>query len=133
MSDVLTIVLPLLLLGAAFVIATRFERKIPTRLKVYRFHAILYPIVTVLGLTVTVCMGWSPNLDWWINDAIVHLELVFGISGVALCLALTPAVWWMEHHPDLINVWRIGRLTVNTLIWAPYGMTGALLLYLETA
>ena len=59
MGDVLTVVLPMLLVGVAFAVAARFEQRIPTRLRVYRFHAIAYPVVTVLGLAIATLMGLS--------------------------------------------------------------------------
>ena len=93
MGDALTIVLPLLLVGVAFAVAARFAQRIPTRLRVYRFHAITYPVVTVLGLATAMLMGLSSSFDWWVDDATVYLELIFGISGVVLCVVLAPVVW----------------------------------------
>ena len=132
MHDVLTVVLPLLLVWIAFAVAARFEQKLPTRLRVYRFHAITYPVVTVLGLAAVTLSGLSSNLDWWIDDATVHLELLFGISGVVVCIVLAPVVWWLERRPDLTKAWRIGRMTVSTLTLVPYVLiVGILLFYRE--
>ena len=130
--DVLTIVLPLLLVGMGYGVAARFERRIPTRLRVYRWHAITYPVITVLGLATAALMGASSTLAWWIDDSTVYLELLFGISGVVLCAVLAPVVRWLEQRPDRTNAWRIGRLTVSALTLAPYALiAGILLLYRE--
>ena len=132
MGDVLTVVIPLLLVGVAFAVAARFEQRIPTRLRIYRFHAITYPVVTVLGLAAATLMGLSSSLDWWINDATVYLELLFGISGVVLCLVLAPVVWWLERRPDQTKAHRIGRMIVSTLTCIPYVLVvGILLFYRE--
>jgi hypothetical protein len=103
-----------------------------TRLSIYRFHAIAYPVLTVLGLTVAMLMGLSSSVDWWVDDATVYLELLCGISGVAVCLVLAPVVWWLERRPDQQKTWRIGRMIVSTLTLAPYLLIiGMLLLYRE--
>ena len=132
MGDVLTIVLPLLLVGVAFAVAASFERRIPTRLSVYRFHAIAYSVVTIFGLAVLTLMRLSLSLDWWVDDATVYLELLFGISGVVLCAVLAPVVWWLEHRPGPPKARRIGGIMVSTLTLAPYFLiAGVLLFYRE--
>ena len=125
----LTSVLPLLMVGVSFAAASRLERRIPTRLSVYRFHAIAYPIVTVLGLVTVALMGLSPSVDWWVDDAAVYLELMFGISGVALCIMLVPIVWWLERGSDLSNAWRIGRMAVSTVTLLPYIIIAGIMLF----
>jgi len=125
----LSAILPLLLVGVAFAVAARFEQRIPTRLRVYRFHAIAYPALTVLGLAAAAVMRLSSGVDWLINDAAVYLELLFGISGVVVCLVLAPVVWWLERRPGLTNAWRIGRMMVSTLTLVPYVLVAGVLLF----
>ena len=129
MNDVLTVVLPLLLVGMAFAVAARFEQRIPTRLRVYRFHAIAYPVLAVLGLATAKLMGLSSSFDWWIDDATVYLELIFGISGVILCVMLAPVVWWLERRADLTKARRIGYVVVNALMLLPYILIAGIMLF----
>ena len=129
MDAAMTIMLPLLLVGIAFGVAARFEQRIPTRLRVYRFHAIAYPVVAVLGLAVALLMGLSPSLDWWVDDATVYLDLLFGILGVVLCAVLAPVVWWLERRPGLPNARRLGGIIVSTLALAPYFLIAGILLF----
>jgi hypothetical protein len=119
MGDVLTVVLPLLAVGVAFIVALGLQQRIPTMLKVYRIHAIAYPVVTVLGLATAALMGLSSSFDWWVNDAAVYLTLQFGISGVVVCTALAPVVWWWEHQSDLAKARRVGRIAINSVALLP--------------
>jgi len=86
-------------------------------------------VLTILGLAVVTFMGLSPGFDWWVDDATVYLELLFGISGVVLCVVLAPAVWWLERRADLTRARRIGRMTVSTLTLVPYVLIVGLLLF----
>ena len=132
MEAALTIVLPLLLVGVAFAAAVRFERRIPTRWRIYRFHTIAYPAVAILGLTAAALMRLSSDLDWWIDDATLYLALFFGISGTALCAVLAPVVWWWDRRPELTSASRTGRLAVSVLTLLPYALVaGIVLLYRE--
>ena len=125
----MTVVLPLLLVGIAFAVAARFHERIPTRLKIYRFHAIAYPLVTILGLAAVAMMRLSPSLDWWVDDSTVFLELLFGISGSVLCILLVPVVGWLGRRPDPTKTLQIGRGLVSTLTLAPYFLIAGILLF----
>ena len=125
----LTVVIPLLLVGVAFTVAACFEQKIPTRLRIYRFHAIVYPGVMILGLVMAYFMKLWRALGWWVDDATLYLELLFGISGVVLCVVLTPVVWWLERRPDQTTAHRIGRMTVSALTFVPYFLIAGILLF----
>ncbi len=128
-SDVLTFVVPLLLVGIGFGAAARFGRRIPTRLGVYRFHVVAYLVIAALGLASAKLMNLSQHIDWWIDDAAVSLALLFSISGVVLCLVLAPVVWWLERRPVLTKTWRIGAVMINTLTCMPYLLIVGLLLF----
>ena len=129
MGDAVTVVLPLLPVGVAFAVAGRFEQRIPTRLRVYRFHAIMYPVVAILGLVAAKLMGVSPSVDWWMNDATIYLELIFGSVGVVLCLILAPAVLWLERRSAMTTIWRSGRVAVTLVTLIPYMLTAGILLF----
>ena len=79
-GDMATLVLPLLLLAIAILIAARFARRIPTRLGIYRFHMLLYPAVVIFGFILWHLMGNFHEVDWWVNDGTLILELIFGAA-----------------------------------------------------
>ena len=128
-GDVLTIVLALLPVMLAFIGAARFGYKIPTRLKVYRFHTILYPGTVALSLLASALMKVSTDIDWWLNDATILLNLIFGITGVVVCVMLAPGVWWLERQPDSAKAWRIGRPALTTVTVLPYLLIFLILLF----
>ena len=125
----MSIALPLLLVGVAFAVAACFERQIPTGLRVYRLHVIAYPVVAVLGFAAAVLMSLSSSIDRWLDDATVHLELLFGIAGVVLCLVLAPVLWWVERQPELTGRWRVGRIAVSLVTLAPYVLIAGIVLF----
>ena len=128
-GDMATVVLPLLLVAVAFLIAARFARRIPTRLGIYRFHMLMYPVVVILGFILWYLMENFHEVDWWVDDATVMLELFFGVLGTLLCLLFVPVVWWIERHPDAPRIWQIGRVAVTTVSLLPYGFILAILLF----
>ena len=128
-ADAAAAVLPLLIVVVAFVSAARFEQRIPTRLRIYRFHAIVYLGLMVLGLVLVHFMGLSPELDWWVDDALIYLALVFSISGTVLCLLLAPAVWLLERRSDTTRGWRVGRAAVSTATLVPYFFIVAIVVF----
>ncbi|GEM_PF-3889919 len=128
----LTIVLALIPVALAFMGASRFGYRIPTRLRFYRFHTILYLGMVIWGLLASVLMKLSSYIDLWLDDATILLELVFGIVGVIVCVMLAPGVWWLERQPDSVKASKIGRLVLTTMTTLPYFLIlGIILFYHE--
>jgi len=129
---VLTIVLALIPVALAFIGASRFGYRIPTRSRFYRFHTILYLGTVIWGLLASALMKLSSYIDWWLDDATIFLELVFGIVGAIVCVMVAPGVWWLERQPDSVKASKIGRLVLTTITTLPYFLIlGVILFYHE--
>ena len=129
MSDILSTALSSLLFVMTAVVCTAsWERKIPTRLRLYRFHLIFYPCLIVVGLVVTILIKLFPTFDWWVNEATLFLLLGLGIVGSVLCVGLAPFVWWLERRTDLMTL-RVGKILILVAIFIPYFVIGSLLIF----
>ena len=77
-------------------------------------------------------MGVSTEIDWWLNDGAILLELLFGIAGVVLCVVLAPGAWWLERHLDSAKAWRVGSGLITAATLMPYLLVlGILFFYRE--
>ena len=85
--------------------------------------------MTILGVVMICLMKLFPIVDWWVDDGMIFLELLFAFTGVALCTVLIPAVRWLERQSSSTNVRQFVHGMITTVILLPYFLIGGILLF----
>ena len=123
---------PLVISAVAMMMAYRLHRRVPWGPGIYRFHALLYLLMVALSLGVVGFMRVSQAVDWWIDDATLFLTLLFGASGLVLCIVFVPMVWWCGRRTISRRTRRVTEAIVTIMSVVPYFLlAGVLLFYRE--
>ena len=126
------LLIPLSIPIAAFAIAYRFRGKVPWGSSIYRLHTLVYLLVVTLSLGVMGLIRASRELDWWVNDGAMFLILLFGTSGLMLCVLSVPITWWGSRRATSAGARAITQAIATIVSIVPYFLlAGVLLFYRE--
>ena len=120
---------PLVISAVAMMMAYRLHRRVPWGPGIYRFHALLYLLMVALSLGVVGFMRVSQAVDWWIDDATLFLTLLFGASGLVLCIVFVPMVWWCGRRTMSWRARRAQEVIVTMMSVVPYFLLASVLLF----
>ena len=128
LDDMLSLFIPALMLGGAFTLAAFTFQRLPPGSRFLNYHVVAYVTGLLLNLLLVLLMGVSRLVDWYVNDAMVFLAILFSGVGTTICLVVSPFTWLYRKRTGQ-PMSQIANYTLNICITLPYAAIALILLF----
>jgi len=126
LMDLLSFVIPALVLAIAYILAFLAFRKLPAGIPFLNFHVVAYGVLLAFNLLLMVLMENIRVVDLNVEDATVFLTILFAGLGTAFCLILGPFVWLFRRRGPFRPV---AQYVIDFITGLPYVVVVLILLF----